>query len=101
MITIYPIYQSKDIENWGIEINMILNNNWKKFIDKFNRISYLVYFYTKKYYVWEKIYKNSDPTWILRRFNIDENSNYNIGGITVKKAIQNWVDYMNWKIKYL
>lgn len=96
MIEIYPIYQNKDIQNGWIEISIILNK--KK--DWFNRYNFMIDYFTKKYYTWNKII-NSDPEYLLKRFNINPDSENNINWITVKKAIQNWIDYIDWKIKYL
>ena len=96
MYEIYPIYETKDIQNGWIEISIILNK--KK--DWFNRYNFMIDYYTKKYYLWNKII-NSDPEYLLKRFNINPDSENNINWITVKKAIQNWIDYIDWKIKYL
>ena len=96
MIEIYPIYQNKDIQNGWIEISIILNK--KK--DWFNRYNFMIEYLTRKYYLWNKII-NSDPEYLLKRFNINPDSENNINWITVKKAIQNWIDYIDWKIKYL
>lgn len=96
MYEIYPIYQNKDIQNGWIEISIILNK--KK--DWFNRYNFMIEYLTRKYYLWNKII-NSDPEYLLKRFNINPDSENNINWITVKKAIQNWIDYIDWKIKYL
>lgn len=96
MYEIYPIYQNKDIQNGWIEISIILNK--KK--DWFNRFNFMIEYLTRKYYLWNKII-NADPEYLLKRFNINPNSENNINWITVKKAIQNWIDYIDWKIKYL
>ena len=96
MIEIYPIYETKDIQNGWIEISIILNK--KK--DWFNRYNFMIEYLNRKYYLWNKII-NSDPEYLLKRFNINPDSENNINWITVKKAIQNWIDYIDWKIKYL
>ena len=96
MYEIYPIYETKDIQNGWIEISIILNK--KK--DWFNRYNFMIEYLTRKYYLWNKII-NSDPEYLLKRFNINPDSENNINWITVKKAIQNWIDYIDWKIKYL
>ena len=96
MYEIYPIYETKDIQNGWIEISIILNK--KK--DWFNRYNFMIEYFTKKYYLWNKII-NSDPEYLLKRFNINPDSENNMNWITVKKAIQNWIDYIDWKIKYL
>ena len=93
---VYPIYETKDIQNGWIEISIILNK--KK--DWFNRYNFMIEYFTKKYYLWNKII-NSDPEYLLKRFNINPDSENNMNWITVKKAIQNWIDYIDWKIKYL
>lgn len=96
MYEIYPIYETKDIQNGWIEISIILNK--KK--DWFNRYNFMIEYLNRKYYLWNKII-NSDPEYLLKRFNINPDSENNINWITVKKAIQNWIDYIDWKIKYL
>ena len=96
MYEIYPIYETKDIQNGWIEISIILNK--KK--DWFNRYNFMIEYSNRKYYLWNKII-NSDPEYLLKRFNINPDSENNINWITVKKAIQNWIDYIDWKIKYL
>ena len=96
MYEIYPIYETKDIQNGWIEISIILNK--KK--DWFNRYNFMIEYLTRKYYLWNKII-NSDPEYLLKRFDINPDSENNINWITVKKAIQNWIDYIDWKIKYL
>jgi len=92
---VYPIYETKDIQNGWIEISIILNKK-----DWFNRYNFMIEYFTKKYYTWNKIIK-SDPENLLNRYNINPDSENNINWITVKKAIQNWIDYIDWKIKYL
>ena len=96
MITLYPIFQ-----NDRLQFDFILDKNWKKYIDWFNRYWILINFNTKKYWIWQKEYRIENPIKLLKRFWIYENDKNNINGLTVKQAIQNWINYINWKIKYL
>lgn len=96
MITLYPIY-----ENDRLSFDFILDKNWKKYIDWFNRYWILINFNTKKYWIWQKEYRIDNPIKLLNRFWISENDRNWINWITVKQAIQNWINYINWKIKYL
>lgn len=96
MLTIYPIY-----EDQKLHIDLVLDQNGKKYIDPFNRLTLIVDFYTPKYYTGSKWYKNSDPYKILKKFWINKDDKYNGSWITVKQAIQNGMNYIKGKIKYL
>ena len=96
MMRLYPIY-----ENNKLWIDLIVDKNWRKYIDWFGRYWLLINFNTEKYWIWQKEYKNSDPFMILKRFGISENDKNNINGLTVWEAMQKGIKYINWEIKHL
>lgn len=88
-------------------------NSWDKFYleieiwlkkDLFNRNVFIISYIPENwdfYSIKKEIEYNYSIDKILGKYGFNKNDRNNINWITIKKAIQNVLDFRKWKIKYL
>lgn len=104
MKTYYPLcnrFINDKLNSWDqfyLWIDIDLKKDW------FNRNTFIISYTPKNLdfdWINRIIEKDYSIENIIHKYGFNENDRNNINWITIKKAIQNVLDYRKWKIKYL